>query len=104
MSHRYYHVCCSNIGRAVEIRMKDGRICRGIISHVTNTQVFLRPLGRSISGNGQQKKGENAVQTGKSSIKEHGNEIIFGFGFGGFGTGLALGAIASLAFLPFFFW
>lgn len=105
MSHQYYHICRSNIGKAVEIRMIDGRICRGIISRVSNSHVYLSPLARSISGSGKQEKGTNAVKTAvKTDQKEYGTPILGYGGYGGFGIGLALGAIAALAFLPFFFW
>jgi hypothetical protein len=77
----YYHMCKRGIGRAVEIRMHDGRIHRGVIERVTPSRVYLRPLGRSRNFGG------------------------YGYGWGwgwGFGAGLAIGAIAALAFIPFF--
>ncbi|WP_067839522.1 hypothetical protein [Amphibacillus sediminis] len=84
MSH--YQYCCQNIGRPVLIRTVDGREHRGVISRVTNSHVYLTPLQARERGLG------------------------FGFyGYGypwrpGFGWGVALGAIATVALLPFFFW
>ncbi|WP_087972507.1 hypothetical protein [Oceanobacillus rekensis] len=89
MSVGYYHGLCNRYrGRAVEIRTRDGRSHRGIIQRVDNRNVYVRPIGR---GGG-----------------------LGGFGYGffggygryrpGFGYGIALGAIGTLALLPFFFW
>ncbi|MFB4165318.1 hypothetical protein ACE1TI_16285 [Alteribacillus sp. JSM 102045] len=85
MSAAHYHNVCNRFrGRAVEIRTRDGRRHRGIIWHVDHSRVFLEPFGRKRDLGG------------------------FGYGFFGpgygFGYGLALGAIVSLALLPFFFW
>ncbi|MDW0109438.1 hypothetical protein [Sporosarcina aquimarina] len=80
-----FQTCSRHRGKAVMIRTKDGREHRGIIQHVDNRQVYLRPMnsGRNLGG--------------------------FGYGFGGysyrgrgFGFGIALGAIATLVLLPFF--
>ncbi|RDW18028.1 hypothetical protein [Oceanobacillus chungangensis] len=82
-------LCRKHTGRAVEIRMRNGRIHRGIIRRVDNRNVYLQPLGqnRNLGGYG------------------------FGFGgnygyggYGGFAAGFAIGAITSLVLLPFFFW
>lgn len=84
MTMGYYHGLCNKYrGRAVEIRTRDGRVHRGIIHHVSGNRVYLQPLrrGRNLGG--------------------------FGYGYyggWGFGAGIALGAIAGLALLPFFFW
>ncbi|MEK4030659.1 MULTISPECIES: hypothetical protein [Bacillaceae] len=81
---RYYGLCQRYRGRAVEIRTHDGRMHRGIIQHANNHKVFIRPIS--------------------------GARNLGGFGYGaygygsGFGYGIALGAIATLALLPFFFW
>lgn len=69
------------MGRPVEIRTRDGRVHRGIITHVDNHRVYLRPLG-----------GGRGYGWG------------WGWGWGGFGLGIALGAIGTLAVLPWFFW
>ncbi|AUJ26919.1 hypothetical protein CAI16_08260 [Virgibacillus dokdonensis] len=80
----YYSLCQRHMGKAVEIKTHCGKVHRGIIEKVSPNRVYMRPLdrGRGLGGFG------------------------FGFyGFGyGFGYGVALGAIASLAILPFFFW
>lgn len=89
MSFEYYHgLCHRHIGRAVEIRTRDGRIHRGIIRNVSRNRVYLHPLGRprNLGGFG----------------------YGYGYGYGGwgwgFGAGIALGAIAAFAVLPLFFW
>ncbi|PLS18722.1 hypothetical protein CVD28_06285 [Bacillus sp. M6-12] len=74
---RYHGMCSRGIGRAVEIKMRDGRTHRGIIDRVTRDRVYLRPFGKNYGGYG------------------------YGWGFG-FAAGFALGAIVSLAFIPFF--
>ncbi|WP_077300728.1 hypothetical protein [Virgibacillus pantothenticus] len=78
----YYSVCQRHMGKAVEIRTHCGRVHRGIIERLSPNRVYIRPLER---GGG-----------------------LGGFGIGyygyGFGYGVALGAIATLAVLPFFFW
>ncbi|MDE3839078.1 hypothetical protein C0966_06805 [Bacillus methanolicus] len=81
---RYYHMCNRGIGRAVQIRTRDGRIHRGIIERVSPNRVFLRPFGRPRNYGGY--------------------GMPWGWGVGaGFAFGVALGAIVSLAFIPFFF-
>lgn len=88
MSYEQNHALCRKyMGRAVEIRMRDGRIHRGIIQRVDNRRVFLQSMerGRNLGGFG------------------YGYGYGFG-GYGGFGAGFAIGAIASLVLLPFFFW
>ncbi|NBJ70434.1 MULTISPECIES: hypothetical protein [Clostridia] len=78
----YYSVCQRHMGKAVEIRTHCGRVHRGIIERVSPNRVYIRPLERRGG--------------------------LGGFGIGyygyGFGYGVALGAIATLAVLPFFFW
>ncbi|MFJ7730202.1 hypothetical protein ACIQXV_29515 [Neobacillus sp. NPDC097160] len=84
MSAHYYHICNRGIGRAVEIRTHDGGVHRGIIERVSPNRVFLRPFGGPRRGFGY-----------------GGYGYPWGFGFG-FATGIALGAIFTLAFIPFF--
>ena len=75
----YYTLCQQYRGRAVEINTFDGRVHQGVISHVDNNNVYLQPLWR--------------------------NNNFGGFGYGyypGFGAGIALGSIATLALLPLF--
>ncbi|RKQ29663.1 hypothetical protein [Oceanobacillus halophilus] len=87
MSRYYYDLCNRHRGKAVEITTRDGRKHRGIIRNVDQRRVFIQPLG--------------------------GGRRIGGFGYGfygygpygyrpGFGYGVALGAIATLALLPWF--
>lgn len=83
----YYQVCNRGIGRAVQIRMRDGSVHRGVIERVSPDRVYLRPLGRTPSFGG-------------FSYGYYGGRR-WGWGWG-FGAGIALGAIASLAFIPFF--
>ncbi|MCG7345937.1 hypothetical protein MHZ92_17635 [Sporosarcina sp. ACRSL] len=82
---RYHALCTRHIGRAVVIGTHDGRTHRGIIRSVRGGRVFLEPFGRRRGLGG------------------------FGYGYYGggafaFGAGIAIGAIASFALLPFFFW
>ncbi|CDQ40400.1 MULTISPECIES: hypothetical protein [Virgibacillus] len=80
----YYSLCQRHRGKAVEIKTHDGRVHRGIIDRVSSNRVYMRPLGRQggLGGFG-----------------------IGWYGYGsGFGWGVAFGAIATLAVLPFFFW
>jgi len=81
----FYDVCCRHMGRPVEINTKDGRCHRGMIQHVDRNNVYLRPLesGQNFGG--------------------FGYGYGWGYGGSGFGPGIALGSIATLALLPFFF-
>ncbi|MEK3936914.1 hypothetical protein MKY41_16545 [Sporosarcina sp. FSL W7-1349] len=82
MSIQHYHsLCTRHVGRAVVIGTRDGKTHRGIIQGVRNNRVYLQPIGgRNLGGFG------------------------YGFGFGrgrAFAFGIALGAIATFALLPF---
>lgn len=78
----YYSLCHRYRGRAVEISTLDGRIHRGIIGDVDNNSVYLQPLSRTRNLGG----------------------FSYGwYGYPGFGAGIALGSIATLALLPLFF-
>jgi hypothetical protein len=82
----YYHLCSKNIGVAAEIRCHDGRVYRGIIDRVDRRKVYIRPLSAGPRNQGM---------------------FLWGFGptYGqGLVIGIALGAIATIAFLPFFGW
>lgn len=97
MSH-YYHLCKRHVGRSVTVRTRDGRVYNGRITQVTPTQVYITPVGRQIEG--QEEKGKLAKGTDKN-VK--GQEVLW-FGLGWW---IPFAAIASLAFLPFFwgpFW
>lgn len=76
---RYYNMCRGAVGRAVEVRCVDGRVHRGIIDRVTPNRLYLRPLrgGYGYAG--------------------------YGYGAWAFGWGFAWGAIATLFFIPWFF-
>lgn len=81
---RYFHLCNKNIGVAAEIRCHDGKMYRGIIDRVDRRKVYIRPLPAGPHGQGQG---------------------IFLWGYGqGLVIGIALGSIATIAFLPFFLW
>lgn len=83
----FERLCRGGVGRAVEIRTRSGQIHRGVISRVGGGKVYLRPLG---NGRGYGGRG-------------YGYYGYPGPGFGwGFGFGVAFGAIATLAFIPFF--
>lgn len=85
-SDRYYNLCNKNIGAAVEITCFDGTTHRGIIERVDHSHVFLAPFDRKPSSHG-------------SSY----GTFLWGWGFA-FAAGIALGSIATLAFLPFYYW
>ncbi|MBM7540974.1 hypothetical protein [Amphibacillus cookii] len=75
----YYQTCYENMGKPVCIRTRDGKEYRGVIRQVTRSHVYLEPLGGHHGGYG------------------------WGFWGPGFGLGIALGAIGTLAILPWFF-
>lgn len=78
----YYSLCQRYRGRAVEIMTHDGRIHQGIIRDVDNNSVYLQPLNRTRALGG----------------------FSYGwYGYPGFGAGIALGSIATLALLPLLF-
>lgn len=90
----YYDRCRECVGRPVNIRMKDGKIHRGIIDRVDRRQVYLRPLGnRELGGFGY---GFGGGFGGYRRGYGYG-----GYGYGG-GYGIALVGIAALSLL--FFW
>lgn len=86
-AQHFYHLCNRSKGRPVEIVTKHGKVYRGVIQHVDREKVYLRPFGRpGLGGYGYG---------------------FWGPGYGyrpGFGIGVALGVIGTLAFLPLFFW
>ncbi|KGK92056.1 hypothetical protein DP73_00360 [Desulfosporosinus sp. HMP52] len=79
----YYSLCQRYRGRAVEIITHEGSVHRGIIGDVDNSRVYLQPLNRTRD-------------LGGFSYGWYG-------GYPGFGAGIALGSIATLALLPLFF-
>lgn len=86
-AQRFYHQCRQGVGRPVQIRLRNGQIHHGIIERVSPNRVYLRPLNRRRPNFG----GYGYAWGG------------WGYGGWGFGWGIALGAIAALAFIPFFF-
>ncbi|SER27660.1 hypothetical protein SAMN04487944_102183 [Gracilibacillus ureilyticus] len=86
---RHYDFCCQNIGRPVRVVTKDGQVHKGVIHRVNRSKVFLAPM----EGN----------RPGGYGIGYYGYRPYGGYPWG-LGVGIALGAIATIAFLPFFFW
>ncbi|WP_335872822.1 hypothetical protein [Bacillus sp. 2205SS5-2] len=80
---RMYHLCCRHHGKVVRITGRDGRVRVGQITRVTNSHVWLRPVG-----------GPRGLGYG----------YYGGFGYGGFGVPFALGAILGIAVGAAFFW
>ncbi|WP_096201840.1 hypothetical protein [Bacillus sp. FJAT-45350] len=87
VSH-YYDLCNKSIGRAVEIRDIHGNVHRGIIERVDYEQVYLRPLD-----------GAAPPPAGPGGP----GMFLWGFGAGAL-FGVGLGAIASMAFMPYPYW
>lgn len=77
----YYSLCQRYRGRAVEIMTHDGRIHKGIIRNVDYNRVYLQSLNRT---------------------RDLGGFSYGWYGYPGFGAGIALGSIATLALLPLF--
>jgi hypothetical protein len=99
---KYYHVCAQNIGRPVVVRTVDGKMHRGRIARVTPTHLYLAPIGHPASAPVGEIHATHALDA-RSDDHAQTKEIIWGWGYGaGLVTGLAFGAIASLAFLPWF--
>ncbi|HLS10489.1 hypothetical protein [Lentibacillus sp.] len=83
----YYDLCCKYKGRPVKITTRDGKVHRGVIKNVDNHRVYLQPLHH------------------RGSLGGFGYGFYGGYGYGpGLAYGIALGAIGTLAVLPFFFW
>lgn len=85
MSVQHYHGLCHRyMGRAVEIRTRDGRIHRGVIRRVTGNRVYIQPIGRRRNLGG------------------------YGYGYYGYGGwgwyGIGLGFITGLVLGSLFFW
>lgn len=101
MTHRYYHMCSSNIGRVATIRTYDGKEYCGRISRVTGTHVYLTPVGRGISDKDEKEFKTLAKHAVSSKKDEKGSEVQFFFPFV-----IPLAAIAALTFAaaatPFF--
>lgn len=75
------------MGRPVRIRTMDGNDHHGIITRVSPTHVYLRPMPpRNVGGR-----------------FGYGYGLWWGFGLG-FGIGIALGAIVGIALVPWGWW
>lgn len=83
----YYKLCCDNIGKPVSIRTVDGQEHRGVIRQVTPTHVFIEPFSNQARGFGTPYYSYAPYYPYRP----------------GFGLGIALGAIGTLAVLPWFF-
>lgn len=93
MPNRYYHLCCRYRGRLVEIRDKFGKVHRGIITRVTPTHVYLKPMTNP---------GPRGFGFGYYGGPFFGRPF---FGFGAAAFAVSLAAIAAIAAIPFaFFW
>ncbi|MDQ0214064.1 hypothetical protein J2S13_000459 [Oikeobacillus pervagus] len=86
----YRNMCQKHRGKHVRIQTRDGRVHEGIIQHVDQRRVYLRPMNRPVRNYG--------------GFGYPGYSYGYGWGWGGFGIGLALGAIVGIAVAPFFFW
>lgn len=89
----YYKTCCDNVGRPVSIRTLDGQEHRGVIRRVTPSHVYLEPLTNQPRGLG------SSYYYGRPYPPYRPYPVYRP----GFGLGIALGAIGTLAVLPWFF-
>lgn len=102
MASRYYSLCNKSVGRPVAITTRDGKVHRGIITHVDRNKAYLKPIRptRNLGGFGYGfGPGIGGFGPGFGGY----GAGFGGYGFGAGGWGIALAAIAGLAFLPFFF-
>lgn len=93
----YYKMCCDNVGKPVTIKTKDGQEHRGVIRQVTPTHVFIEPLQNQVRG-----FGTPYYQYGQPVQPVQPVQPYYPYR-PGFGLGIALGAIGTLAILPWFF-
>lgn len=84
----YYSLCCRYHGKHVRITTINGEVHSGVITRVDREKVWIKPVD-NLGGYG---------------YGFYGPYPRYGFGFGRFGLGIALGAIAGLALAPVFFW
>lgn len=89
--HNHYKTCCDNLGKPVCIRTLDGQVHRGVIRNVTPTHVYIDPLPSQSGGFG------SGYYQSYQSYQPY-QPYRPGFGFG-----IALGVIGTLAVLPWFF-
>ncbi|MEW9502674.1 hypothetical protein [Jeotgalibacillus marinus] len=107
MSYGHYHGLCRQYkGRAVDLRTSDGRVHRGVITHVDNDNVYLMPQGRRNLG------GFGGGYGGYRYGGYGGSGGYGGYGYGGYGyrpfrpglgIGIAVGLIAGVALASLFF-
>lgn len=85
---KYHRLCQRGIGRAVEIRTRNGRVYRGVIDRVDESRVYLRRMS-------------NRQLFGGFGYGWHGGYGRWGgWGFGrAFVFGIAIGVITSLIFI-----
>jgi hypothetical protein len=92
-AEHFYHVCTDCVGDAVEIRCHGGEVYHGIVDHVDDEFVYLRPFEDNCCG--------------PESPSGYGT-YLWGFGgafAGGFLGGLFGVALGSIAFVgPRGFW
>ena len=114
MSNGHYHGLCRQYqGRAVDLRTSDGRVHRGVITHVDNDSVYIMPQGRrNLGGFGGGYRYGGYSGSGGSGGYGYGGSGGGGYGYGGYGyrpfrpglgIGIAVGLIAGVALASLFF-
>src|SRR5690625_3751691 len=95
---KYYQLCQKNLGKPVSIQLKDGQEYRGVIRNVTPYLVYLEPLSDQprVFGSGYYYQPYPVYQPVAPAQRVTPYRP-------GFGLGIALGAIGTLAVLPWFF-
>lgn len=83
--YNVYDLCCKYHGKVVRITDRTGRVHVGQITRVSRSMVWIRP-NSNLGGYG------------------YGFYGGYGIGYGGFGYGLALGAITGVVLASAFFW
>ena len=110
MSNGHYHGLCRQYqGRAVDLRTSDGRVHRGVITHVDNDSVYIMPQGRrNLGGFGGGYRYGGYSGSGGYGYGGSGYGGSGGYGYGrpfrpGLGIGIAVGLIAGVALASLFF-
>lgn len=94
----YYQLCQKNLGKPVSIQLKDGQEYRGVIRNVTPSHVYLEPLSDQPRGFGSGYYYQPYPVYQPVAPAQYVTPYRPGFGLG-----IALGAIGTLAVLPWFF-